>query len=377
MSNPIPYGKQEITEADVQAVSDVLRGDFLTQGPLISSFEKKFGSYIGSKKPVAVSNGTAALHLAAIAMNVHPGDTVLTSPLTFSASANCISYCGGKIIFEDIDPDTGLLDLKNIERVLEKKPAKGVIPVSYSGLPYNTEALANLIGDRATWTIEDACHAPGGSFISSSGKEIMAGSSQYTDAAIFSFHPVKHIATGEGGMITAKDPKVADRLKTLRTHGITKQHLDNAKTPWYYEMLELGYNYRLTDIQAALGISQLERAEEGLKKRRTIANRYTTELANVPIKLPTQTAGHAYHLYVIRTPKRDKLYHYLHQKNIKVQVHYVPVHWMPYYQQKGWKKGDFPIAEKFYSECLSLPMFPSLTDNDQGFVIDQIKKFFQ
>ncbi|MEP1097177.1 MAG: UDP-4-amino-4,6-dideoxy-N-acetyl-beta-L-altrosamine transaminase [Cyclobacteriaceae bacterium] len=375
---PIPYGRQEITQSDIEAVQNVLTGDFLTQGPAIGSFEQAFQKYIGSNHAVAVSSGTSALHLAVMALGLKPGEKVITTPLTFSASANCVLYCGGEIVFADIDPKTGLIDFAEVEKIVAQQEIKGIIPVDYAGLPCNTEKLRNIVSEKDIWILEDACHAPGGWFENESGQKKMAGSCEFTDAAIFSFHPVKHIAAGEGGMVTVGSEMLKDRLETLRTHGITKSHLkNNDATPWYYEMLELGYNYRLTDIHAALARNQLSRANDNLSRRKEIAKVYDNELKGLPVELPDSFAGHAYHLYVIRTDQRDELYHHLHKHNIKAQVHYVPVHWMPFYQEKGWKKGQFPHSENFYYKCLSLPMFPSLADNELAYTIDTIKSFFQ
>ena len=373
----IPYGKQEILEEDIRAVSETLQSEFLTQGPKIKEFENNFADFVGSKYAIAVANGTATLHLSVMALGLKPNDKVITTPLTFSATANCIAYCGGEVIFSDIDPQTGLIDIPNLNNILEKETIKGIIPVSYSGLPINTELLNKQIDGKNIWVIEDACHALGAWYESSTKHRISSGSCKFNNTSVFSFHPVKHITCGEGGMIVTNDTEVFKKLSRLRTHGITKEHLTDTSCPWYYEMLDLGYNYRMTDIQAALGCSQLSRIEKNLSNRKNIAETYHEELKNLPIRLPVHTKGHAYHLYVIRTEQRKQLYHYLHSKNIKVQVHYIPVHWMPYYQRKGYKKGQFPNAEKFYSECISLPMYPSITEKELDYTIKTIKEFFK
>ena len=276
INKPIPYGRQHITDSDIQAVVDTLKSDFLTQGPRIAEFEEAFANYVGSKYAVAVSNGTAALHLNAIALGVKPGDKVITTPITFVASANCVRYCGGEVIFADIDPKTYLLDVNHVRLILEqdkKQEIKGIIPVNFAGRVVDMEAFRTLADEFGCWIIEDACHSPGGYFLNSEEEKVLSGSGRYADLAIFSFHPVKHIAAGEGGMITTNDEELYHRVRMLRTHGIQqnpkKRIYDNSL--WYYEMQELGYNYRLTDIQAALGKSQLERADEGLKKRKEIA----------------------------------------------------------------------------------------------------------
>jgi UDP-4-amino-4,6-dideoxy-N-acetyl-beta-L-altrosamine transaminase len=394
----IPYGKQEITEADVAAVVETLKSDFLTQGPKIKEFEEAFASYIGAKYAVAVANGTAALHLCALALGVKKGDKVITTPITFAASANCVRYCGGEAVFADIDPQTYLLDINAVRRLLQTSPKgtyKGIVPVDFAGMPVNMEAFRELAKEYGLWIIEDACHAPGGYFKDSKGKEQYCGNSQYADLAIFSFHPVKHIASGEGGMITTNDEELYKRLLMLRTHGITREESAFQNNPsfaagqqseqfptWYMEMQELGYNYRLTDIQAALGVSQLQRADKGLERRKEIARRYDKAFAEFPAvksqinELKDTPSGHAYHLYVIQVEDRLGLYNYLREQHIYAQIHYIPTHLMPYYQQMGWKEGDMPEAEAYYKRCISLPMYPTLSNEEQDFVIAKIKEFY-
>ncbi len=378
----IPYGRQEITAADEKAVIETLHADFLTQGPKIDEFEKAFADYVGSKYAVAVSNGTAALHLCAMALNVGSGDKVITTPITFAASANCIRYCGGEVAFADIDPETFVLDIKKVRELLEAHPKgtfKGIVPVDFTGYPVDMEAFRKLADEFDLWIIEDACHAPGGFFSDSHGKEQRCGNGQFAELAIFSFHPVKHIAAGEGGMITTNDEELYQKLLMLRTHGITKKPelLEKNDGGWYYEMQELGYNYRLTDIQAALALSQLERAEANIAKRKAIAKRYDDAFAGKNITLQKQEIGfsNAYHLYVIQVEDRKGLYDHLRENGIFAQVHYIPVHTMPYYRQFGWKKGDFPNAEAYYDKCLSIPMFPNLTEEEQQYVIDRVMEY--
>ncbi len=380
----IPYGQQNITEEDIQAVNDVLRGEYLTQGPKIAELESEFAKYVGANYAVAISNGTAALHLCAMALGVKEGTRVITTPITFAASANCVRYCGGEVWFADIDPETFTLSLDKTRTLLESKPKgffSGIIPVDFAGLPINLEAFRALADEFGCWIIEDACHAPGGSFINSSNEKVLCGSGKYAELAIFSFHPVKHIAAGEGGMITTNDKKLYKHLLRLRTHGITRESelLVENHGAWYYEMQELGYNYRITDFQAALALSQLNRADAGLKRRQEIANRYTEAFTKTEIEIPFVQVGvqHAWHLYVIRINNRKALYDHLRSKNIFCQVHYIPVHTMPYYKQFGWKKGDFHLAEDYYEKCLSLPMFPSLKDEEQEYVILTIQQFFK
>lgn len=380
MRKPIPYGRQNITEEDIKVVVEALQHDYLTQGPKISEFEEAFNNYIGCKYSVALANGTAALHLAAMALGVDENSTVLTTPITFAASANCVKYCGGNIELVDIDPSTGLMSISALKAKLESKPKgtyQGVIPVDLSGYPVDLEAVRELADEYGLWILEDACHAPGGFFIDSKGVQQNCGNGNYANAAIFSFHPVKHIASGEGGMITTNDKALYEQLLVLRTHGITKNPalMEENHGGWYYEMQTLGYNYRLTDFQAALGISQLKRADENMERRRAIAKRYDAELQELDLIIPNENIGHAYHLYIIKSKDRKGLYDYLRSKQIYVQVHYIPIHYLPYYKDQGLKKGDYPSAELYYSECLSLPMYPTLTDEEQGYVIEQVLEF--
>jgi len=379
----IPYGKHNITDEDIEEVVKVLKSDWLTQGPNIKLFEEAFASYVGAKFAIAVSNGTAALHLNALALNVKPGDKVITTPITFVASANCIRYCGGEVVFADIDPETYLLDIESVRRILVKdykKEIKGIIPVNFAGRVVDMEAYRELANEFGCWIIEDACHSPGGYFYNKSGEKIFSGSGKYADLSIFSFHPVKHIAAGEGGMITTNDEKLYNILLNLRTHGIqqdpSKKHENHGL--WYYEMQTLGFNYRLTDFQAALGLSQLIRANDGLKRRIEIANRYTKAFSDLSyIKhFSGDIEGHAYHLYILQVENRQELFNYLREKNIFAQVHYIPAHLMPYYKDLGWRLGDMPFAEKYYERCISIPIFPSLLDEEQDFVINTIKQFY-
>lgn len=380
--NPIPYGRQHITEEDIKAVVDVLRSTHLTQGPKIGEFEKVFAEYVGAKYAVAVSNGTAALHLCALALNVKPGDRVITTPITFVASANCIRYCGGEVVFADIDPETFLLDIEKVKNLLDSAPPntfKGIIPVDFAGYPVNLEAYRQLADEYGLWIVEDACHSPGGHFCDSKGEKQPCGNGRFADLSVFSFHPVKHIAAGEGGMITTNNEKLYNKLRNFRTHGIQQDYskLKENHGPWYYEMQELGFNYRLTDIQAALALSQLKRARKNLEKRHQIAKKYDDVFKEVHLKTPkiVDNVFHAYHLYVIRTVKRDDLIRYLRQLQIIAQVHYIPVHYQPYYRDQGWKKGDLPVAENYYRQCLSIPLYPTLTDDEQAYVIQKILDF--
>lgn len=395
---PIPYGRQHITDEDITAVTEALQSDYLTQGPRIAEFEKVFAEYIGCRYAVAVSNGTAALHLCAMALGIKPGDKVITTPITFVASANCIRYCGGEVVFADIDPETYLLNINSVKALLESSPKgtyKGIIPVDFAGRAVNLEAYKELANEYDLWIIEDACHAPGGFFLDSNNHKQFCGNGNFADLSIFSFHPVKHIACGEGGMVTTNDEELFHKLTLLRTHGITKGdnvypyinsielasggYKDETEYPgWYMEMQQLGYNYRITDFQAALGTSQLKRANKGLERRREIAHIYSEAFRDKPY-ISGQSGdieGHAYHLYVLEVKDRLNLYRYLRKNHIFSQIHYIPAHLMPYYQGFGYKEGDFPHAESYYSHCISLPMFPTLTFEEQQYVIKTIDEFY-
>lgn len=392
----IPYGKQNITKEDIDVVIATLQSDYLTQGPKIKEFEDEFSKYVGSKYAVAVSNGTAALHLCTLALGVKEGDKVITTPITFAASANCVRYCNGEVVFADIDPDTYLIDYDSVKKLLEASPIgtyKGIIPVDFAGRAVDLEKFKALAKQYNLWIIEDACHAPGGYFYDSKGISQNCGNGNYADLAIFSFHPVKHIACGEGGMVTTNDEDLYKKLLALRTHGITKsesefvnsvpfacgQATESEQFPgWYMEMQTLGFNYRLTDFQAALGLSQLNRAEEGIHKRREIAAKYFAAFNDERfIKGQSKSIkGHAYHLYIIEVENRLGLYNYLRENKISAQIHYIPVHLMPYYKELGWKEGDRPLSEDYYKHCISLPMYPTLTNDEQTFVIKSVKNFF-
>lgn len=380
----IPYGRQHITQEDIDAVVKVLQSDWLTQGPSIKEFEEAFAQYVGAKYAVAVSNGTAALHLNSIALGVKPGDKVITTPITFVASANCVRYCGGEVVFADIDPETYLLDINHVRTLLEadiNRQIKGIIPVNFAGRVVDMEAFRALADEFGCWIIEDACHSPGGYFINREGEQVRAGSGKYADLAIFSFHPVKHIAAGEGGMITTNNEELYRKLLNLRTHGIQQDYSKRVHDDslWYYEMQELGFNYRLTDIQATLANSQLKRADEGLAKRRELAAKYNDFFTGKPY-LKRQSGvvqGHAYHLYVIEVDNRKELHQYLRKNNIFAQIHYIPAHLMPYYRAFGWKEGDFTHAENYYNGCISLPMYPTLSESEFLFVLDKVETFFK
>jgi len=393
---PIPYGRQTISQEDIDAVSTSLQSDYLTQGPTISAFESAFSAYIGSQYAVAVSNGTAALHLSVLALGLKPGQKVLTSSLTFVASANCVQYAGAEVDFVDIDPKSYLISLELLEAKLASVPKgtyAGIIPVDFAGLAVDLEKLKEIAVKYNCWILEDSCHSPGGYFIDSKGEKQNCGNGNYADLAIFSFHPVKHIATGEGGMICTNDKALYEKLMSLRSHGISRDETkfknsiqeaggnpgDLNYPAWYMEMQDLGYNYRLTDLQAALGLSQLKSAAKRLDKRKQIAETYYEAFKNEDFvcNLSPANPGHAYHLYVIQVSKRLELYNFLRSKNIFAQIHYFPCHLMPYYQEKGWKVGMLKNVEEYYKGCISLPMFPGLEEAEQQYVISSIKEFYQ
>jgi len=381
---PISYGRQNITEEDLEVVRQVMLSDYLTQGSKIDEFEEAFSNYVGSKYAVALSNGTAALHLCALALGVNEHSKVIVPSITFAASANCIKYCGGEVYFCDIDSTTYTADYDSIVAMIESKPAgffNGLVLVDFAGYAVNLEKFRALADKHGMWILEDACHAPGGFFKDQQGKQQACGNGQFADLAIFSFHPVKHITTGEGGMITTNNPELFKKLQILRTHGITRDPalLQANDGAWYYEMQMLGFNYRLTDFQAALGTSQLKRAEAGVHRRRQLAARYASAFEGKAWNLGNSGVkeGHAYHLFILQSPKRKELYDFLRTRKIFTQVHYIPVHKMPYYKQFAETPLFLEQAEKYYQSCLSLPMYPELSDEEQDYVIEQIHSFYE
>ena len=386
----IPYGRHSIQPEDIEAVRQVLESDFLTQGPRVKEFEDTFARYVGAKYAVAVNNGTAALHLSVMALGLKPGHKVITTPISFVATANCVLYCGAEVVFADIDEETGLIDIDAVEALLKASPKgtyAGIIPVDFAGLAVDVERLRLLADEFKLWVLEDACHAPGAYFTDSNGVKQHCGNGKYSHATVFSFHPVKHIATGEGGMVTTNSPEIFEKLMQLRTHGITRDSARYENTSdfvaqggWYYEMQSLGYNFRMPDILAALGTSQLRRAEVDLANRRRIAQRYdsvfnTSDSHIKPLAAGKNNEGHAYHLYIVKTNQRQKLYDFLHQRGILAQVHYIPIHLQPYYRRLGYKQGSLPRAESFYGQVLSLPMFGGLSSEMQDQVIQHTKDF--
>jgi UDP-4-amino-4,6-dideoxy-N-acetyl-beta-L-altrosamine transaminase len=379
LKSKIPYGRQNIDDKDIDAVVTALKSDYLTQGPKVREFEEKFAKYVGANYAVAVNNATSGLHLSVLALNLSKGDRVITTPITFAASANCGRYAGGEVWFADIDPNTYLLDINSVKELIESKPKgffKGIIPVDFAGLPVNMEEFRVLAEANDLWIIEDACHAPGGYFMDSKSEKNFCGNGNYADIGVFSFHPVKHIACGEGGMLTTNSKELYEKLMLLRTHGITKENMEENHGGWYYEMIALGFNYRLTDFQSALGITQLAKNKKGVERRNEISSNYKKAFKG-KIKFQDLPIGsyNAHHLFIIEVENRKELYDFLHSKGILAQIHYVPVHTMPYYKKIGYEGSDLINAENYYSKCISLPMYPTLSNEEQNFVIDQVLKF--
>lgn len=394
----IPYGRQDITDADIAAVEDVLRSDFLTQGPAVPRFEQAVADYCGAAHGVAVNSATSALHIACLALDLGHGDWLWTSPNTFVASANCGRYCGAEVDFVDIDPRTYNLSVEALAAKLEHAEKIGrlpkiIIPVHFAGQPCDMPAIAALAERYGFRTIEDASHAIGASYSHAEAQDnnqepitnnqqpiIKTGSCAHSDITVFSFHPVKIITTGEGGLATTNDANLAERMARLRTHGITRdpaQMTHAPDGPWYYQQIELGFNYRMTDIQAALGISQMARIDHYVARRHNLAARYDALLADLPVNCPWQHPDNysGLHLYVIRLQldqirkTHREVFDALREQGIGVNLHYIPVHTQPYYRQMGFKAGDFPEAEHYYAEAISLPMFPRMTEAEQDHVI--------
>jgi UDP-4-amino-4,6-dideoxy-N-acetyl-beta-L-altrosamine transaminase len=379
----IPYGHQNINQDDIDAVEKVLRSDFLTQGPAVPAFENLIENYCGVKHAIAVNSATSALHIACLALGVGPGDYVWTSPITFVASANCALYCGATIDFVDIDPLTYNL---SVERLAEKlshaersgKLPKVVIPVHLSGQSCDMEGIFELSQQYGFRVIEDASHAIGGRF-----QNQPIGNCRYSDITVFSFHPVKIITTGEGGMAVTNNSALAKKMRLLRSHGITRDEGDMENVPggpWYYEQIQLGFNYRMTDIQAALGVSQMARVDVFVAQRHQIAADYDRLLADLPVQTPARDQDYsALHLYVIRlkleliSRTHHDVFVALREQGIGVNLHYIPVHTQPYYCKMGFAPGDFPEAERYYREAISLPIFPGLSDPDLNKVVSALK----
>lgn len=385
MTVMIPYGRQDISNADIQAIVDVLRSDYLTQGPAVPAFEKSIADYCGAKHAIAVNSATSALHIACLALGVGPGDFVWTSPITFVASANCALYCGAQVDFVDIDPQTYNMSVERLAEKLAEAEKSGnipkvVIPVHLCGLPCDMAGINTLSQRYGFKIIEDASHAIGGKY---RGEPI--GNCCYSDITVFSFHPVKIITTGEGGMALTNDVQLAKRMQLLRSHGITRDENEMTHAPdgpWYYQQINLGFNYRMTDFQAALGLSQMQRLDEFVTKRHVIAKRYNELLTDLPVITPCQhqDSYSGCHLYVIRLKLGEtgkthlEVFEALRAADIGVNLHYIPVYWQPYYANLGFKMGLCPEAEQYYSEAISLPMYPALTESQQNHVVTVLRE---
>lgn len=384
----LPYSRQTVIDSDIEAVIEVLRSDWLTQGPTVDRFEAAIADAVGAREVVAVSNGTAALHVAAMAAGLGPGKHLWTSPNTFVASANCALYCGAEVDFVDIDPQDGNMCMERLAEKLEKAERAHalpdvVVPVHFGGQACDMETLGALKQKYAFMVIEDACHAIGGS--DRAGRPV--GRCDVSDMSAFSFHPVKIVTTGEGGAVSTNDPDLATRLRLARSHGITRDPAlidGDLESPWAYRQIDVGYNYRLTDLQAALGISQLSRLKEFVERRNAFARRYDSLLEELPVTPLSvhRDAVSAYHLYVVRIDEqaagqtRRQVFDALADRGIRCQVHYIPVHLQPVYQRLGFKPGDFPAAEDYYNVAITLPLFPSMTESDQDRVVDELRNIF-
>mgnify|MGYP001454542954 CR=1 FL=1 len=375
----IPYGHQYICERDIGEVTSALRSDWLTQGPRIKKFEEALCKKTGAKYAVVVSSGTAALHIACLASGIKPGDEVITSPITFVASSNCILYCGGKVVFADIENDTINVDPGKIARMVTKA-TKAIIPVHFAGQPCRMEKIRAISRKHGLTVIEDAAHALGAKY-KIGGKWVSVGSCRHSDMAVLSFHPVKHITTGEGGAVLTNEQNIYEKLCLLRSHGITKareQFIGTEEGGWYYEMQCLGYNYRMTDFQCALGMSQLNKIDLFNERRRNIAERYCEAFKGIEgLKFIIEREGvkSSWHIFVLMvTDGRKRLYEKLRASGIGVNVHYRPVYLQPYYQRLGFRPGSCPNAESYYSKAVTIPLYPDMTDRQVSYVISKVKK---
>jgi perosamine synthetase len=375
-NTPLNYGRQWLEDDDIQSVVEILRGDWLTMGPSVEKFERAVAEYVGAQYGVAVNSGTAALHVAAFAAGIGPGDEVIVSPMTFAASSNCVLYLGGKPVFADILPGTMNLDPAQVERKITKQ-TKAIVAVDYTGQPCNYEAIRSIAQRHNLSVIEDAAHSLGATY-----HDRKVGT--LNELTTFSFHPVKHITTGEGGMTVTDDRDLAIRMRNFRSHGVDLDFRQRTKDrPWFYQMVQLGFNYRLPDVGCALGLSQLQKIDRFLARRREIAARYNEVFSGIPeLAIPEviPDCQSAWHLYVIRLNldllkvDRTEIFRALMAEGLGINVHYIPVPWHPYYQTLGYTKGQWPVAEREYERIISLPMFPKMTDQDVSDVIESVTK---
>lgn len=381
----IPYGRQSISEEDITSVVEVLKSDFLTQGPKVPLFEQTISEFVGSKFAVAVNSATSALHIACLALDVGEGDIVWTTPITFVASANCALYCGAEVDFVDIEPNTFNISVSALEIKLQQAKDAGRLPkaliaVHMCGRSPDMRLISQLSEEYGFHIIEDASHAIGADYL---GEPV--GSCRYSDITVFSFHPVKIVTTAEGGVVTTNDPDIAHKLQLLRSHGVTRDPTQlHAEThgPWYYEQVDLGWNYRMTELQAALGVSQLQRLAQFVNQRRVLAKQYYQKLGTLPLDLPApeNDGTSAWHLFVVRVKdasKRRAVFEALRQMGIGVNVHYIPVHLQPYYRKLGFVAGDYPDAEQYYQRAISIPLFHGMTDEQQDSVVAALTEALQ
>lgn len=380
----IPYGRQDINQDDIDIVVDVLRSDFLTQGPMVPRFERAVADHVGARHALAVNSATSALHIACLALGLGQRDWLWTTPITFVASANCALYCGAQVDFVDIDPATYNMSVEALTAKLKIAEREGrlpkiVVPVHLCGQSCDMAAIGALAREYGFKIVEDASHAIGGRY-----QGMLVGDCRYSDIVVFSFHPVKIITTAEGGMALTNDDLLAERMALLRSHGITRDPsamLGDSDGPWYYQQVDLGFNYRMTEMQAALGVSQMDRLNAYVERRHTLARRYDTLLADLPVETPARAADtySGLHLYVIRVPQRGsnrsrlEVFESLRASGIGVNVHYIPVHTQPYYRKMGFRDGDFPESERYYAEAISLPMYPTMTETQQDDVVAALR----
>lgn len=391
----LPYGRQHIDDADISAVIAALQSDWLTQGPAVPAFERSLANFLGAQHASVCSSGTAALHLAMLALGIKEGDVVVTSPISFAASANCVRYVGAQVMFTDVDTSTGLMNIESLQSLLAndiQRKIKAIIPVHLAGQPVDLKQIHTMAKAHGAFVVDDACHALGAT-LKDNGKELFIGGNQYSDMSVFSFHPVKHVATGEGGAITMADEKLARRVAMLRTHGIEREEFVNTReakdssgvaNPWYYEMKELGFNYRMTDLQAALGSSQMQKLSRSLSIRRQLASHYQKLLVEYfpdskvkPLR-SNNNGMNAWHLFIVQIDfdkcrkSRADVINRLKAEGIGTQVHYIPIPMQPYYQQLGFTIEQYPQALAFYRQALSLPMYPDLTSEDIERVVETL-----